>query len=76
MTYTVVSAPGTPFEDLINQIGVVSLSNNKTEVTLTGTMTEKDDLNMDTKKKILGDTYYGIINGLKNLHERKKGSGG
>ena len=50
MTYTVVSAPGTPFEDLINQIGVVSLSNNKTEVTLTGTMTEKDDLNMDTKK--------------------------
>ena len=76
MTYTVVSAPGTPFEDLINQIGVVSLSNNKSEVTLTGTMTEKDDLNMDTKKKILDDTYYGIIKGLKNLHERKKGSDG
>jgi hypothetical protein len=69
MTYTVISAPETPFEGLVNKIEVSSSSDNICEVTFTGTMGGKDDLDMESKKRILDETYHKILNGLKNLHE-------
>ena len=68
MTYTVINAPETPFEGLVNKIEVTSSSDNMCEVTFTGTMAGKDDLDMETKKKILDETYHKILNGLKNVH--------
>ena len=70
MIYTVNSAPGTPFEGLINKIEVIPLPNNESEVTFTGTMTGKDDLDIEAKKKILDETYHKILVGLKNLHAK------
>ena len=58
MTYTVINAPETPFEGLVNKIEVTSSSDNMCE----------DDLDMETKKKILDETYHKILNGLKNVH--------
>jgi hypothetical protein len=33
-------------------------------------MTGKDELGIETKKKILDETYRKILNGLKHLHDR------
>jgi len=70
MSYTVTSAPGTPFEGLVNVITITPLPEENCEVRFTGTMTGKDELNIETKKKILYETYRKILNGLKHLHDR------
>jgi hypothetical protein len=51
MTYSVLNAPGTPFEGLVNKIEVISLPDDKSQVTFTGTMLEKDDNDEQLKKK-------------------------
>ena len=38
------------------------------EVTFTRTMARKDDLDVETKKKILDETYHKILSELKNVH--------
>ena len=70
MSYTVTSAPGTPFEGLVNAIIITSLPEENCEVRFTGTMTGKDELEIETKKKILYETYRKILNRLKHLHDR------
>ena len=47
MTYTVISAPETPFEGLVNKIEVTSSSDNMCKVTFTGTMAGKHDLDKE-----------------------------
>ena len=70
MTYTVNSAPGTPFEGLINKIEVIPLPNNESEVRFTGALEVTDDSHVEVKKKILDETYHNILVGLKNLHAK------
>ena len=70
MTYTVNSAPGTPFEGLINKIEVIPLPNNECEVRFTGALEVTDDSHIEVKKRILDETYHNILVGLKNLHAK------
>ena len=70
MTYTVNSAPGTPFEGLINKIEVIPLPNNECEVRFSGALEVTDDSQIEAKKKILDETYHKILVGLKNLHAK------
>jgi len=51
MSYTVTSAPGTPFEGLVNVITITPLPEKNCEVRFTGTMTRKDELDIETKKE-------------------------
>ena len=58
------------WEGLVNAITITSLPEENCEVRFTGTMTGKDELEIETKKKILDETYHKILNGLKDLHDR------
>ena len=51
MSYTVTSAPGTPFERLVNAIIITSLPEENCEVRFTGTMTPKDEIEYRNKKE-------------------------
>lgn len=51
MSYTVTSAPGTPFEGLVKVITITPLPEENCKVRFTGTMTPKDEIEYRNKKE-------------------------
>ena len=71
MEYKVTSASNTPFEGLVNKITVSPLEggNNRCNVEFTGYFEAKDEKSKTKMEETLQDTYVGILNGLKKMHE-------
>lgn len=77
MEYKVTNAPDTPFEGLVNKISVSQLQtgenkqvdSNKCSVEFIGTIKVDSEITQKDIEKILQETYDGILNGLKKLHD-------
>jgi hypothetical protein len=71
MEYMVTSASNTPFEGLVNKITVSPLqgADARCVVEFTGYFEVKDEKTKTGKEETLQDTYLGILNGLKKIHE-------
>jgi hypothetical protein len=60
-----------PFEGLVNKITVSPLQgvNDRCVVEFTGYFEVKDEKSKTGMEETLRDTYVGILNGLKKMHE-------
>jgi hypothetical protein len=73
MEYKVTSASDTPFEGLVNKITVSPFqgTNDRCVVQFTGYFEAKDEKSKIEMERTLQDTYEGILNGLKKMHEAR-----
>ncbi|HXX99008.1 MAG TPA: SRPBCC family protein [Candidatus Bathyarchaeia archaeon] len=73
MEYKVTSASNTPFEGLLNKITVSPRqgANDLCVVEFTGSFEAKDEKSKIEMERTLQDTYEGILNGLKKMHEAR-----
>jgi hypothetical protein len=71
MAYRVLRAPNTPFEGLVNKVIVSPLkgADNRCTVEFSGSFESEDETSRTKMNTILLDTYDGILNGLKKMHE-------
>ena len=68
MAYRILIAPNTPFEGLLNEVGVrQSEGADRCIVEFTGSFEVENE---KSKAEILQNTYGGILNGLKKMHEK------
>ena len=71
MSYKVLSAPDTPFEGLVNNVGVSQGEGaDRCIVEFTGSFEVEDDKSKAEMNEILQNAYGGILNGLKKMHEK------
>ncbi len=71
MAYRILIAPNTPFEGLLNEVGVrQSEGADGCIVEFTGSFEVEYEKSKAEMNEILQNTYGGILNGLKKMHEK------